>query len=189
MKRSQRSTSRSGSHRSRARRILGAIVVAPALAGSALTATACLYGFHGGGLPSDVHSIAVLPFDNQTPNPELQGQLLDEMRRTFPSRLGVHDVGEASADAIISGTIDRYDIDIPIGYSASQGGGPVTGTRRKLELVVDVQIVDQKTGRTIFARKGLAADGEYAERAETDGRRQAIQKLVSDMIEGAQSQW
>jgi TolB-like protein len=154
-----------------------------------VAATGCIYGFHGGGLPADVKTMAVLPFDNQTPNPELQEQLLDAMRHTVTSRLGVRDASETKADAVISGTIVRYDTDIPIGYSASQGGAPVTGTRRKLELSVDVQIVDQKTGKTLWQRKGLVADGEYAERAESDGRHQAIQKIVSDMIEGAQSQW
>jgi len=158
--------------------------------GALLLATSgCVYSLHGGGLPSDVKTMAILPFDNQTPNPELQEQLLDAMRKSLESRLGVRDAAEQRADAVVSGTIVRYDVDIPIGYSASTGGAPVTGTRRKLELSVDVEIVDQKTGKTLWQRKGLVADGEYAERAETDGRRQAIQKLVSDMIEGAQSQW
>ena len=90
--------------------------------------------------------MAILPFDNQTPNPELQQQLLDEMRKTLQSRLGVHEASEDLADAVVRGAIIRYDIDIPIGYSATTGNQPVTGTRRKLELVVDVEIVDQKTG-------------------------------------------
>jgi hypothetical protein len=149
----------------------------------------CVYGFHGGGLPADVKTMAILPFDNQTPNPELQQQLLDAMRKSLQSRLGVRDAPEARADAIVRGTIVRYDIDIPIGYSATTGNQPVTGTRRKLELSVDVEMVDQKTGKTLWQRKGLVADGQYAERAESDGRKQAIEKLVSDMIEGAQSQW
>jgi hypothetical protein len=156
---------------------------------AATTSAGCIYGFHGGGMPSDVRTMAILPFDNQTPSPELQQQLLEAMRHSVESRLGVRDASESKADAVVSGTIVRYDTDIPIGYSASQGGAPVTGTRRKLELSVDVQIVDQKTGKTLFERKGLVGDGEYAERAESDGRKQAIQKIVADMIEGAQSQW
>ena len=49
--------------------------------------TGCwVYIFHGGGLPADVMSMAILPFDNQTPNPELQQQLLDEMRKTLERR-------------------------------------------------------------------------------------------------------
>ncbi len=155
----------------------------------ALTTGCWVYSFHGGGLPPDVRSMAILPFDNQTPNPELQQQLLDEMRKTLEGRLGVHEASEGLADAVVRGTIIRYDIDIPIGYSSTTGNQPVTGARRKLELVVDVEIVDQKTGKTLFQRKGMVADGEYAERAESDGRGQALKKLVSDMVEGAQSQW
>lgn len=151
--------------------------------------SACIYGFHGGGLPADVKTMAILPFDNQTSIPGLENDLLTAMRKSLGSRLGVREASEAKADAIVSGTITRYDADIPIGYSASTGGAPVTGTRRKLEMSIDVQIVDQKTGKTLFQRKGLVGDGEYAERAESDGQRQAIQQLVTDMVEGAQSQW
>jgi len=166
----------------RSRSVIAGIVLA-------LSSTACIYSFHGGGLPPDVRSMAILPFDNQTPNPELQTELLDEMRKTLESRLGVHEASEDHADAVVRGTIIRYDIDIPIGYSATSNNQPVTGARRKLELVVDVDIVDQRTGKTLFTRKGMVADGEYAERAESDGRGQALKKLVSDMVEGAQSQW
>jgi hypothetical protein len=35
----------------------------------------------------------------------------------------------------------------------------------------------------------MTAEGQYNERGEADGRRQAIEKLVNDVIEGAQSQW
>jgi curli biogenesis system outer membrane secretion channel CsgG len=162
---------------------------AVAAVGLLLALPGCIYGFHGGGLPSDVKTMAILPFDNETPEPGLEEQLLAAMRKSLDSRLGVRDASEDKADAVVSGSITRYDVDIPIGYSASTGGAPVTGTRRKLEVSVDVQIVDEKTGKTLFERKGLVADGEYAERAESDGLRQAIGKLVDDMVEGAQSQW
>jgi hypothetical protein len=61
--------------------------------------------------------------------------------------------------------------------------------RRKLQLTIDIEIYDQTAGRVLWSRKGMMAEGEYAERAEADGRRQAIEKLVNDVIEGAQSQW
>jgi hypothetical protein len=61
--------------------------------------------------------------------------------------------------------------------------------RRRLQITVDVEIVDQTTGRTLWKRQGLRAEGEYAERAEPDGRKAAIEKIVSDIVEGAQSQW
>jgi hypothetical protein len=154
-----------------------------------LLAGACVprYGFVGGGLPPHIRTIAILPFENETPAPELQRELLEAMRRDFQPRLGVRDAPQERADALVRGIIRTYDVDVPVGYSANQTQ-PVA-TRRKLQLTLDVQIIDQTTNKTIFERKGLRAEGEYAERDEAGGRRDAIKRIVNDMVEGAQSQW
>ena len=150
--------------------------------------TACWpYGFAGGGLPAHVKTIAVLPFDNETAAPELQRELLETLRRELEGRLGLRDASESRADAIVRGTILRYDTDVPVGYSADPR--QATTARRRLQVVVDVEIVDQTTGKTLWSRKGLSAEGEYSEGAELAGRRAAIEKIVSDIIAGAQSQW
>jgi hypothetical protein len=80
---------------------------------------------------------------------------------------------------------------VPIGYSSTGAGGvqTVSPTRRKLELAINVEIDDESTGKTLWKRDGLIADGEYGEGAEADGRKQALQKIVDLMVEGAQSQW
>lgn len=145
------------------------------------------YGFAGGGLPPSIRTVAVLPFDNETPVPELQRELFESLRREIQSRLNLRDASETRADAIVRGTIIRYDVDVPIAFSADPR--QTTNARRQLQLVVDVTIVEQSTGRTLLERKGLTARGEYAERDEPSGRRDAIRKLVNDVIEGAQSQW
>ena len=145
------------------------------------------YGFAGGGLPSDVKTLAVLPFDNQTPSPDLQREVFDAMRRGLQSHLGLRDAPEARADAVLRGTLLRYDVDIPVAYSADPR--QATTARRRLQIVLDIELVDQRTGKALWQRKGLTAEGEYAESAEAAGRRQAIDKLVNDVVEGAQSQW
>src|SRR5919206_559086 len=61
--------------------------------------------------------------------------------------------------------------------------------QRELQITIDITIVDQSTGRPLWERRGLRAEGEYAEREEAAGRRSALQKIVSDIVEGAQSQW
>lgn len=145
------------------------------------------YHFAGGGLPSSIRTVAVLPFDNQTSTPDLQRDVFEAMRQTLQSRLNLRDASEARADAIVRGSILKYDIDVPVGYSADSR--QATSARRQLQLVIDVAIIDQASGRTLWERKGLAAKGEYAERNERDGRQQAIRKLLNDIVEGAQSQW
>jgi len=145
------------------------------------------YGFAGGGLPSHIKTVAVLPFDNQTPSAALQQELLVAMRRELQRRLGLRDAPEARADAIVRGTLLRYDVDVPVAYSADPN--QATSARRMLQLTIDVELVDQKSGKALWQRKGLVAQGEYAESAENEGRRLAIERVVNDVIEGAQSQW
>jgi hypothetical protein len=54
---------------------------------------------------------------------------------------------------------------------------------------VRVEIVDQVEGRTLWQRPSLVVDGEYEPPRETEGRRRALEKLVTDIVNGAQSQW
>ena len=99
----------------------------------------------------------------------------------------MNDASEAKADAIVRGTIQRYETDIPISYSATNKQTP--SARRQLQVTVDVEMVDQVSGKTLWQRKGLTAVGEYEERDEALGRRQAIDRIINDIIQGAQSQW
>jgi hypothetical protein len=69
------------------------------------------------------------------------------------------------------------------------GQGQATVTKRQVQLTVDVEIVDQKEGRTVWQRQGLSVIGEYAPPREAEGRKLALQKLVNDIVDGAQSQW
>jgi hypothetical protein len=145
------------------------------------------YGLSEGAFPAHVRTMAILPFDNQTATPELQNELFDSMRKELQKRLGVRDATEERADALVRGTIVSYDVDIPVAVSADPR--QAVSARRRLQVTIDVEILDQTTGKALWQRKGLRAEGEYAERAEADGRRQAIARIVNDIIDGAQSQW
>ncbi len=174
----------------RARRVARRGWLAFALAAATLGTSSCRfspYRFAGGGFPSHVRTIAVMPFDNETPVPELQRELFESMRSALQRRLNLRDASEARADAIVRGAIVKYDTDVPIAFSADPRAA--NQARRQLQLVIDVSIVDQSSGRTLWERKGLTAKGEYAERNEAAGRRQAIDELLTDIVEGAQSQW
>ncbi|MEJ7813075.1 MAG: LPS assembly lipoprotein LptE [Gemmatimonadaceae bacterium] len=129
----------------------------------------------------------MLPFDNETPATTLQRELHERLRREIEGRLGLRAAPEARADAIVRGRILRYDLDIPVAYSADPARANTA--RRQLRITVDVEIVDQRSGRALWSRKGLDAVGEYDERSEMEGRRIAVEKMVNDVIAGAQSQW
>ncbi len=153
-----------------------------------LALSACLpYGFAGGGLPSHVRTVAVIPFENLTAAPELQRELAEALRSELQNRLGLRNAAEARANAVVRGTIQRYETDIPIAYSGNNNSQ--TSARRQLQISVDIEVFDQVSGKVLWQRKGLTADGQYEERGVLTGRRQAIESIVNDVIQGAQSQW
>jgi hypothetical protein len=154
-----------------------------------LLAGGCLYSFHGGGLPSDVKTVAVLPFDNRTGEPALTQEVFDSVQSAMQGRLGLRLASEANADAIVRGEIMRYEPDIPLSYQAGQG--QVDVTRRRVQITVNIEIFDQKRDRALWKQSGLSVDGEYDTRNQTDadGRKVALSKLVTQVVEGAQSQW
>jgi hypothetical protein len=149
---------------------------------------ACIpYSFTGGGLPSHIRTVAIVPFENQTATPELPRELTEALRTQLHDRLGLRDATEAKASAIVRGTIQRYETDIPIGFNANNK--QASTAKRLLQLVVDLELIDQVTGKPLWQRKGLLAEGQYEERGEPLGRKQAIDRIVNTLIEGAQSQW
>jgi hypothetical protein len=150
--------------------------------------SACLYGFAGGGLPRHVRTAAILPFDNQTAEPELTQEVTDAVVEAIEGRLGLRQASEATADAVVRGAIVRYEPALPLSFQAG-AEGDFTVTRRRVQLTLNVEIFDQVEGRVLWQRNGLTVDGEYNPPGEAEGRERALQKLVTDLVDGAQSQW
>jgi lipopolysaccharide assembly LptE-like protein len=157
---------------------------------STLALGGCLYGFAGGGLPPNIKTVAVLPFDNQTPEPTLTQEISVAVREAVEGRLGLRQASERQADAVVRGTITRYEPDLPVAYTGEeQNGGRVTVTRRQLQISVSVEILDQDGGKPLWQRSGLLLKGDYDPGQEAEGRRKALDELVTNIVEGAQSQW
>jgi hypothetical protein len=153
-----------------------------------LAATGCLYGFAGGGLPSHIRTVAILPFDNQTTEPLLTQAVAEALRDAVQGRLGLRPASEANADAVVRGEILRYEPDIPLSVQPGDRGA-VAVTRRRLQITLRVEIYDQREERVLWERQSLTVDGEYDPNREGEGRERALSKLVTDIVDGAQSQW
>jgi hypothetical protein len=113
---------------------------------------------------------------------------MTSVREAVENRLGLRPAGEDQADAIVRGTITRYDPDLPIAF---QGGvaNQVDVTRRLVRLTVAVEIYDTNADRTLWQRNGLTLEGDYETGREQDGIDRALDQLVTDIVDGAQSQW
>ena len=152
-----------------------------------LSATGCIYSFAGGGLPPNIRTMSIGAFDNQTASPDIPKELYDQMHAQLDRRLGVRDAPSDRADAVVHGTVVSYDADVPVGFSANPQQA-VTAQRR-LQITIEIEIVDQSNGHVLYTQKALRAEADYAERAEANGRAKAIDKLVQQIIDGVQSNW
>jgi hypothetical protein len=151
--------------------------------------TGCLYGFAGGGLPPSIKTVALLPFDNQTAEPTLTQEVATSVREALQSRLGLRPASESQADALVRGTIVRYEPDLPVQYQGETNNRTVNVTKREVQITVTVEIMDQKRGKPLWQRSGLLLKGEYDPGQEVQGRQRALDDLVTNIVEGAQSQW
>ena len=151
-----------------------------------LALAGCLYGFAGGGLPN-IKTVAILPFDNQTPEPALTKEVNDAVLEAFQGRLGLRAAAEARADAVVRGKVVRYEPDVPLSFRPGEGRADVT--KRQVQITVDVEILDQREGKTLWQKQGLTVLGEYQPPQEAAGRKIALDKLVTELVDGAQSQW
>jgi hypothetical protein len=109
------------------------------------------------------------------------------MRSELQRRLGVRDAPQERADALVHGVIQSYEADVPVGFSANPQ--QAVTARRRLQITIEVEILDQSNGHVLYANKALRAEADYAERAEQEGRSQAISKIVQTIVEGVQSKW
>ena len=166
------------------RRLSGSLLL---LSLSLLALCGC-YSFAGGGLPPGIRTVAVLPFDNLTPEPTLTQEVQTAVRDAVEGRLGLRQSGEQSADAIVKGSIQRYEPDLPVAYQGVQNN-QVDVTRRLVQITVNVEISNQRTGKILWQRSGLTLQGDYATGQEASGRQKAYNQLVTNIVEGAQSQW
>ena len=153
-----------------------------------MAAAAGCYGFAGGGLPPAIRTVALLPFDNQTAEPTLTQEVGNSVREALERRLGLRQASANQADALVRGVILRYDPDLPVQYTGGDDR-TVSVTRRLVQITVSAEMLDQKQDKPIWQRSGVLIQGDYEPGRERQGRDQALEDLVTNIVEGAQSPW
>ncbi len=160
---------------------------------AALALCGCAFGFSGGGFPPGIRTVAILPFENQTTEPTLAQEVQTAVTQAVVNRLGLRTVAESQADAVVHGTVVRYDQDQPAAYHGNVGAtgsqNQVVVTQRQVQLTIDVQIVDQKTGAPVLDVKGMTVSGNYDPGRVTDGRKKALDLLVDNLVTEAHKHW
>ena len=160
------------------------------LFGMGLLLSACTYSFVGGGLPQHIRTVAVLPFENNTPQPLLESEIEIRIQEEIPRNLGVRLAAAGAADAVIRGRITGYE-EIAASVRPTGQDERVPVVQRQVRIVYEAEIYDMREDLSLWRGQGQAVVGNFAPESETPehGRARAIEELVGDIIEGAQSQW
>jgi lipopolysaccharide assembly LptE-like protein len=174
------------------RRTPGYRAVASALLALFVAANASCYKFSGGGgFPSEIHSMYIESFENSTAQFELDQQLFRKLNEKLPRALGVRPAVEDKADAVVRGKISRYE-------DAAQNYRPGADTRsgvevlaHQVQITISIMLVNKRTNTVLWESTALTGRGDYRPSTESDqvGREQALNNLVQQIIDGAQSQW
>lgn len=156
-----------------------------------LLLSGCIYSFQAGaGFPGYVETVAIVPFDNETNRFELTDEIFQALLRDFPRSQGLQPAGEDVADAVVRGTITRYDLSTP-SYRPGAAGEVPQVLQRQVTLVVEVQVVNLVDNEILWESRSISVQGQYLEESETEevGKALAIELLVQRIIDGAQSNW
>lgn len=153
--------------------------------------TACSYGFEGGGFPPHIRTIYIAPFENRTAQFDLDQRLYAAMLDELPRKLGVRVAGEEHADAIIEGVIGRYD-DVAQAYNPAAGAQAAPAVpSHEIQIGLSVRLVDVRDHVIRWQSQSLVGRGTYRPDTQNDevGQLAAIQSIIEQIIDGAQSQW
>ena len=118
-------------------------------------------GYHVAGttnlLPTELHTIAVIPFRNASIQYKLTDYLTQSVTREMITRTHYKIVADpAQADAVLAGAVANM-------FSSATVTDPVTGRSTGAQVVVNVQVkLTDKSGKVLFERPNV----EFRERYE-----------------------
>jgi TolB-like protein len=147
----------------------------------AVGATGC--GYHVAGsanvLPAEVHTIAVLPWNNVSTQYKLSDYIAEDISRELITRTRYAVIADpAKADAVLSGAVANM-------FSGATVSDPIKGAiGAQLVVQVQVRLID-KTGKVLFERPNV----EFRERYEIsvdpkqyfDESQTAVRRLSRDV--------
>lgn len=117
----------------------------------------CGYNFRGktNNLPSDVRTIAVPVFKNNTGETRIESTFTDQTIFQFTRSQILRVVGENQADAVLRGTITRADVE-DVAFTAQE-----TSQRRRITIAVKAVLTRTKDGKILWQRHELKQQRTY----------------------------
>ncbi len=142
-------------------------------------------GYHimgkGGEFPEGITSLAIIPLENKTKEPNLTSIFTSALRREFIFRREVEIVAEEKAEAALQGSIDSINI-VSIAYD--EHGRAI---EYDITIALDLRLVRRGNNAVLWKGDKIAATWHY--KASFDvmvnegNKNTAIQKIAADLAE------
>jgi outer membrane lipopolysaccharide assembly protein LptE/RlpB len=142
-------------------------------------------GYHimskGGEFPEGITSLAIIPLENKTKEPNLTAIFTSALRREFIFRREVEIVPEERAEASLQGSIDSINI-VSTAYDS-------TGRASEYDITVTLDVRLVRRGTNAILWKGDKISGTWHYKASFDvmvneaNKNAAIQKIATDLAE------
>ncbi len=156
--------------------VAGILVLAVLVAG-------CGYQFRGkqNNLPSDVKSIAIPVFKNNTNEIRIEQIFTDAVIFQFTRSQMVRVVSEGQADAVLYGKVYRVEI---VDVALTSGD---TSRQRRITIWVSASLVRKRDGKVLWSNKALWQNRTYdvagTPQATEIAKNVAIAELAKDMAQ------
>ncbi len=146
-------------------------------------------GYHimgkGGGFPEGITSLAIMPLENKTKEPNLSAIFVSALRREFIFRREVEIVSEKKAQASLQGTITS----ISINSTAYDHEGRATEYR--VTITLDLLLVRKENSAILWRGDGIKGSWNYKTPPTTPidvmvnegNKNNAIRKIGADLAE------
>jgi hypothetical protein len=141
------------------------------------------YSFTGAGLPG-IKTVAIPLFDNQTEEYGIREDLTNKLVLAFVQDNTLKVVNERVADAVLRGTILKYQKEA---YTFDENENVKEYITR---IYVKITVEDKKHNKNIWEEDNLQGWATFpSDSSETYGKSQAIDKLTADIVNRTVKGW
>ena len=140
---------------------------------------------------TSIRTVAIPFLKNATDRFGLENELTDALAKGFLEDGDLRVVDERGADSVLRGTITGYEIEAAVFDQLEQ-----VSTMR-VTITMDAEYRDVLKGTAVWEQKGLSAWGQYRlvasgdqpAQTEEDGRQEAMDRLVKEILARSIETW
>lgn len=149
--------------------------------------SSCFYTFSGSTLPSDLKTVDIPLFVNESMQPNIADEITQQLNQQMLSYNLLRIVSERG-DATITGTVTSYD-NTPYTFGAS-AAKQVDVEQYKVSVTAQVQFIDNNRNKPLFDGT-VTGEGTYDFKTETEdiGREKAIADIVQRVLQNTIQSW